>query len=464
MKLKQKLLSALIIASFATASLAQENKEIEVSIESDGANTTKIVKLNGKVLTADEIADLEASGDLHVLHADGANHDGTRHEVKVMVDKNGDETTTESIWVNGKELSVDEIDEMKSSGDIKILHLDDSKLANLNEKIKFIIESDGDNSIKKVIINGKELSADEIAELEDSGQLSSHHDGHSFQRVMVLDSNDNGEKSHKVKMVSRSIHIDDDSATLGFMTNIKKDGWHVVSVIEGSGAEEAGLKSGDIIKFMGDKDLTISNKDAMSDTITRTKREEGEMVDMEVERDGELIYLSVEARKNNSFDMVMDLDIEGGIHGNFSWVDDLKGVGKMFDGKNMKVVVMNGDVSKSVDFENMDINLPEMLGNMNVFITDGNSTSKLLGKNHEMSSLSPGLESYFGTKGGVLLMHAGENNVFGLEDGDVIKKVSGTEVNSPKEVIKELLKSDKQENIKLKIVRHNRNKTLKFNK
>jgi hypothetical protein len=472
MKLKQKIISAMIIASLTTVALAKNKKDIDVTIESDGTNIVKIVKLDGKVLDADEIAELESSGELHLLHADGKSNEGVRHEVKVFVDKNDNETTTESIWVNGKELTYKEIEKMKDNGHFKVLHLDDSQLSDINNNIQIMVEVDGDNTTKKVIMNGKNLTDEEIEELEASGELKSFDldvsnldisnlDGHSFQKFMVLDPDGKGEKNHEVKLISRSIHIDDDNATLGFMTNIKKDGWHVVSVVDGSGADEAGLKSGDIIKFMGDKDLTSLNKDDSSKNLNITKREEGEMVDMEVERDGKLIYFSVEARKNNSYDMVIDIE---GAHKDFSWVDKLKNVDKMFDGKNMKVVIMDGDLNKTIDFSSVDIDLPDVIGNMNMFITDGNSTSKLLGKNHEMSSLSPGLASYFGTKGGVLLMHAGTNNVFGLEDGDVIKNISGVEVNSPKEVIKQLLKSDNQEDLELKIVRHKRNKTLKFNK
>jgi len=280
---------------------------------------------------------------------------------------------------------------------------------------------------------------------------------------MIFNTDDEGGISKKINVIAKSIQIDDDSATLGFMTSIKKDGWHVISVVEGSGAEEVGLKPGDIIKFMGEKDLSDANIDNLSENLEMTRREVGEMVDLEVERDGKLLYFSVEARKNNSFDMVMDVKVDGH-NGDFSWVDDLKNVNNMIDGKNVKVMVMNSKLGNSLNFDNVDVNLPEILGNMNIFITDGNSTSKLLGKGHEMSSLSSGLESYFGTNGGVLLMHIDGSNAFGLQDGDVIKSISGNKVNTPKDVIKQLLKADKQEDIKLKIVRHKRNKTLKYNK
>ena len=427
LKLKKKLLSALVIASLSTATIAQEGKHIEVSVESDGVNTTKVVKLNGKVLNDEEISALEVSGE---LHSDHAGESSIKH---------------------------------------KVIHANHGDISELHKDIQIMVNSDEGKMIKKVIMNGKELTQDEIAELEASGELKTLHmdssdmNGKSFKKIMVFNSDGHDDNKQVFKTVTETIHVDDDSATLGFMTNIKDNGWHVVSVIDGSGAQEAGLKAGDIIKFMGDKDLTVSNGDNLKKQINKTKREVGDMVDLEVDRDGELVYMSVEARKNNSVDMVMDIKLDGD-HNNFSWVEDLKGVTSTAGGKNVKVMVMNGDMGSLTNFDNVDVNIPEMLGNMNIFIHDGNSTSKLLGKNHEMSALSEGLESYFDTKGGVLIMHVSPDNVFGLKDGDVVKSIAGVNVETPKDVIKQLLKADKQENLKMKIVRHKRNKTLKYNK
>ncbi|HOP23650.1 MAG TPA: PDZ domain-containing protein, partial [Gammaproteobacteria bacterium] len=87
-----------------------------------------------------------------------------------------------------------------------------------------------------------------------------------------------------------------------------------------------------------------------------------------------------------------------------------------------------------------------------------------LGKHHEMSSMSDDLSEYFDTNGGVLVLHVDESNVFGLKDGDVIKSVDDNDVSSPKDVVKYLIKAEDQEKIKLKVVRHKKNKTLKYNK
>jgi S1-C subfamily serine protease len=124
-------------------------------------------------------------------------------------------------------------------------------------------------------------------------------------------------------------------------------------------------------------------------------------------------------------------------------------------------------ISKEGDFQfnedDINIHFPESLKDLNIFISDGKSTSKLLGKRHKFSSISDDLSKYFGTKDGVLVLSVDDENVFGLKDGDVIKKVNGNDVISPKSIIKELLKAEEQDKITLKIVRHKKNKTLKSN-
>lgn len=430
MKTNSLIKTALLIAGLVPlATYAQVEKEIEVTVDNNNGVITKHVTVNGKELDAEGIAQLEADGNVKVIHLDGI--DAEIGDTMALL-HNDTDVNTDSIEIS--------------------------------------VNTDGDEVKKTVIMNGKELNAAEIADLEARGKLKSINiDARgigkgSTHKVMLFNSNDSLGVNDKGKFEVHTevIHTDDNSATLGFMTNIKNDGWHVISVVEGSGAEDAGLKAGDIVKFMGEKDLS-NGTDNLSDTLNMTEHEEGDMVDLEVERDGKLIYMSVEARKNNSsFDMIMS-----STNNDFSWSEKLKNMdlSKIGNGQNIKVMVMDSKaLGKSVNFDDFDINIPDMMGSMNIFITDGNSTSKLLGKNHEMSALSDGLSSYFGTTSGVLIMHVGEDNVFGLEDGDVIKSIDGNEVNTPKDVIKQLLKSEKQEKTKLIIVRHKENKTLKYNK
>ncbi len=539
MKIYKRILTAIMLAGLTTAILAEE-KEIKVMVEDVNGVITKTVTVNGKELTDEEVAEMEASGDLEALHLDSS------HGKKMMFMKSGD-----------------------SDGE-------------LHENIEIMVDADGDNLTKKVFMNGKELTDEEVSELESQGKLKTLHVDTSgsgaMHKVMFIDTDKNVSSDGVTEMVVQTqfVQADDDNATLGFMANIADDGWHVISVIESSGAEESGLKAGDVIKFMGDQDLSQGKKE-LSETLDLVSYNEGDMVDLEVLRGNQLVYMSIEARKNNAFDMVMDVKSDDFSWNNQSQIGFLNGekkvslgfltmqhkdglhVGYMFENSgaqasgleendiikkigdvdfsnnsvessinlsdlpqykegqivsidierngvpmhfsveakelnipnmphtqnpqkffgwlervkdysdnedsHIEVMVMNGNkVGKSINIDNIDVNLPEMIGNMNIFITDGNSTSKLLGKDHEMSVLTDGLSRYFGTKGGVLMMNVSQDNVFGLEDGDVVKSIDGVGVETPKDVIKQLLKADKQEDIKLKIVRHKRNKTLKYNK
>jgi S1-C subfamily serine protease len=246
------------------------------------------------------------------------------------------------------------------------------------------------------------------------------------------------------------------------MANIKEDGWHLSKVIEGSGAQQAGIEVGDIVIEIADIDLTNFNRDNSITSKHLPEFEADEIVEVELLRDGEVKNFNVKATVLDMDEMFVDImSKEGDSILEGADILSLKDLGL----KNFKVMVFNGeDGSFKLNEDDIHMLFPDHLGEMNLFMSDGKSTSSLLGKQHEMSTLSSGLAKYFGTQGGVLVMHVDESNVFALEDGDVIKSVNGNKVNSPKDVIKQLLNSKQQEQIKLKIVRHKRNKTLKYNK
>ncbi len=539
MKINKKILTAIILAGLSTATIAEE-KKIKVEVEDVNGTITKTVTINGKQLTEAEIEEMETSGDLKLIRLDSADS-----QKMMLIESEGSDGT-------------------------------------INEDIEILVNADGDRLVKQIMINGKELTNDEIEKLESEGKLKTLHlDGNSLSakhKVILFNTNENigADGGQEILVQTEFIQGDNDQATLGFMANISDDGWQVISVIEGSGAEESGLQAGDVIKFMGDKDLAQGAAE-LSATLEMVDYKEGEIIDLEVLREDKLVYMSIEAKKNNAFDMLMKVDSENflwdgksqsrffngekkislgflpmqhkdGLHigymfenssaqdsgleendiikriGDvdfsnidaqskkdltdlpeykngefveieierdgvpmhfsieakelsipnmphmqnpqkfFGWLERVEEYSNNSD-KQMKVIVMDGNkVGKSLNFDDVNVNLPDMLGNINIFIADGNSTSKLLGKNHEMSSMSDGLGRYFGTKGGVLMMNVSQDNIFGLEDGDVVKSIDGVGVETPKDVIKQLLKAEKQEDIKLKIVRHKRNKTLKYNK
>ncbi len=421
MKLKRKILSALLLTALSAATIAQNHKTIEVTVDDDNGVISKYVTVNGVELDEAGIAQLEADENVKIIHLDG-----TDAEI-------GD---TMTLNIQGANVSTD--------------------------NIEVTINTDGDEVTKTVVMNGKQLTEEEVADFEASGKMQTFDlqskGGEAIKKMIFIKTDEDvGSSDEHVKIIAKELHFDSNNgATMGFMANIKEDGWHVISVVAHSGAAEAGIRAGDIITKMGDVDLTQSIED-VQEIIELTQWQIGEVVEVEFTRDGQVLSVPVEARDNDSADFVMSKQMD-------NQVLMLKG-NEMSDlSKTISVIVSNN--SHDFNFNEDDINMvfPDNLSDLKVYIAQGESTSDLLGKNHQLSTLSDGLSSYFKTKGGVLVLGIEQNNLFDLQEGDVIKQVNGAQVQSPKDVIKALLKAENQQDIEMKIVRHKRNKTLKYNK
>jgi len=315
---------------------------------------------------------------------------------------------------------------------------------------------------KQVTINGIELNEAGIAKLKDDDNVKIIRFGGADAKIgdimkLVIDDGHDKSDNKQVKIITKKRQIDSsESATMGFMASIKDDGWYVISVVAQSGAADAGVLAGDVITKMGDVDLTRKIED-VQEIIELTQWQVGEIVDVELIRDNQVHQVSVEARKNDSADIVMNSSNDSNVLMLKS--SDLGGLSKA-----ISVMVSNNNHNFNFDEDDINMIFPDNLSDLKVFIAQGESTSDLLGKNHELSTLSEGLSRYFKTKGGVLVLRIDKENAFSLEEGDVIKSINGTSVKAPKDVIKALLKTERQQDIKIKIVRHKRDKTLKYNK
>ena len=356
------------------------------------------------------------------------------------------------------------------------------------DKVRVIVEDDNGKINKQISINGKALSDDEIKDFEACGKLKIIHldkevNGFDKHKMIFVNVDDNGNESNEtmemlinpdspeefwkrkdgkhVKIITNGLYksnypIDMNNISLGFMTIQHSDGLHVGYLLPDSDAKRVGLQENDLIKKINNIDFSNST-DFVQNLIKLKKFKEGEIVDVAVERDGKLLNFEVKAQKQDFSFMRHPPDDF------LNWLERSNEVENQFS-KQTKVMVFNADDDFKLNTDDINIVFPDKLGDMNFFISDGKSTAKLLGKQHEMSSLSSELAQYFNTSGGVLVLHVDKDNAFALKDGDVIKSIDGEKVTTPKDVIKQLLKADKQEDIKIKIVRHKRNKTLKYNK
>jgi len=336
-------------------------------------------------------------------------------------------------------------DTEKKTEKIKVIHLNKDMQGMDGHKMMFIHSDSVD------------VDVDIEAIMEKLGKLHENYDGQSFVKEWH---SDDGKSVHIIE--KKVLLKNDDSASLGVMANVSDDGWHLTKVIEKSGAEQAGIKVGDTVKSIAGVDLTKSSASQAHEVKELPKFKIGEIIKVVVDRDGKTLKFDVEAQALNTNNWLMEITADAGE--NFQWVEKLK-AGDDFFTKDIKVMIFNGDEGDfRLNEDDIHMVFPDSLGDMNIFISDGHSTSKLLGKHHEMSSLSDDLGQYFYTKGGVLVLHVDDTNAFSLKDGDVIKSIDGHSVNSPKDVVKQLIEAEEQEKIKLKVIRHKKSKTLKYHK
>jgi hypothetical protein len=460
--MKNKLYILIILISLSFVTLAKdekvkESKTVEVTVETDASRVTKKVIVNGKELSPKEIEEFEANGHMKTLHLDHRDkqdkaykiivlddEDVGEHEnkenIKISVEADGDKVT-KKIMINGKELSPQEIKEFEASGKMKIIHLDTDRHSEEGKHgSKMILIKTGDDEDSGVDI---EVIMDKLTGDENRHRVWKNDDG------------------KEINIIKKIIKKNKNGASLGFVANVEDDGWHLNKVIENSGAEKAQIKSGDIVVEIANVDLTQSNNKEFNTLQELPQFKDGESVKVDLLRDGKMLSFDVIASVLDNNQSIVGTDTD---EKHFKWIDKTdNNSGEL--SKQVKVMVFNGDDGDfKLNTDDIHMVFPDDLGDMNVFISDGSSTSKLLGKNHEMSSLSEDLGKYFNTNSGVLVLHVDDSNVFALKDGDVIKSINGTEVKSPKGVVKQLLTAKNQKDIKVKVVRHKRNKTLKYNK
>jgi serine protease Do len=197
----------------------------------------------------------------------------------------------------------------------------------------------------------------------------------------------------------------------------KTAGVVVEDVREGSAAEKAGLKRGDIIvEFDGER---VRSARQFTRLVSETPPDR--TVKATIVRDGRRtdVQLTPSDRASTYFDADRLRDRLG----------DLEGLADRIP----------------FDF-NFDLDLPSMRGRLGVTVQE----------------LTPQLDTYFGAKGGVLVTSVAEGSAAekaGLRAGDVITSVNGTAIHARNELTRSLREADGEATIA--IVRDKKEMTLK---
>jgi len=203
------------------------------------------------------------------------------------------------------------------------------------------------------------------------------------------------------------------------------EGVLVVGVTPGSAAEDAGLRSGDVITSINNEALSADESEGAMHRILEFMEgvEEGDILDVEYLRDGKVGTVEVEPRPVQE------------------QVFSFRGFPK--------------------DFSMPDVHVaPKIVEELNhnfAFAWSGNVWSDM-----ELVELNEGLGKYFGADSGVLVVSAPESNALQLEDGDVIRKIDDREPTSVRHAMRILSSYQAGETLKIEILREKKERTLEI--
>jgi len=195
------------------------------------------------------------------------------------------------------------------------------------------------------------------------------------------------------------------------------EGVKVVAVTPGSAADEAGLRSGDIITSINDESLSAASANDANRRVLDFMAgvETGDVLQVEYLRDGKTGTVEVEPRPIEGRAWAFEAPAAPDIHVVPGAVDALR----------------------------------------YSFAWPGNVWADM-----ELVELSEGLGRYFGADKGVLVVSAPESDALQLEDGDVILSIDGREPSSVRHALRILGSYQAGEKLELAIMRDKRKRTL----
>jgi len=239
------------------------------------------------------------------------------------------------------------------------------------------------------------------------------------------------ERLPQLREIERRIQIvGDDRPRLGVNigdddSNGPVEGVLVVGVTPGSAAEDAGLRSGDVITSINGEAMSADEAEAAMQLILEFMEgvEEGDILDVEYLREGKVGTVEVEPRPVQE-----------------------------------QVFAFRGFPR---DFSMPDVHVaPNVVENFNhnlAFAWSGNVWSDM-----ELVELNEGLGKYFGADSGVLVVSAPDSPALQLEDGDVIRKIDDREPTSVRHAMRILGSYQAGETLQIEILREKKQRTLEI--
>lgn len=201
------------------------------------------------------------------------------------------------------------------------------------------------------------------------------------------------------------------------------EGSLIIAVTPGSAADDAGLRTGDIITAVNGESLSAERRSEANSRLLDFMNavEEGDTIDVEYLRDGNVGTVAVEPRVVDNWA--------------FAWTPDGRA-----EAPAMPQVHIAPELAERFRFR---------FGGWRGVWGD-----------MEVVELSEGLGRYFGTDEGLLVISAPQSNAFQLQDGDVILSIDGREPSSVNHCMRILGSYQPGEKLTLNIMRDKQTETI----
>lgn len=214
----------------------------------------------------------------------------------------------------------------------------------------------------------------------------------------------------------------------------KSPGVLIKAVTPGGGADQAGLKSGDLILSANGESLAATEPDLKA-SVEKLKSvmdevQPGEQVAVVYERNGQRSEVAVVAQKSGMEAYALALS------DNLAWLEDAE--------RQLLLAVPPLTA------------LPPLAPGAPMPFSHGD----WLGCKLELARLDKDLAAYFKTDQGVLVVRASKDGEFGLKSGDVLQSIGGEPVSDPIQAMERLHSEESGEQIDLDVIRQGRNLTL----
>jgi predicted metalloprotease with PDZ domain len=263
--------------------------------------------------------------------------------------------------------------------------------------------------------------------------------------------------------------------------NSSRDGARVMDVSPGGAAAEAGIKPGDIITGIADLDLTKDSNPSRALVEKMNQLAPDQKVKVAVLRDGKKLSFDVAPRPAPQDVFIRRQEMQGGGRGpgngrgetrEFNFGNRTGAAGPSGPGGPGGPGGVPGGRGPGADgaprfnaevIERSRADLQRGLERMQVLpeLFRGDDSEARFG-GAELASLSERLGSYFGVKAGVLVVRAGVDSPFKLQDGDVILAVDGRDITSAQQAGRILRSYQPGEKLTLKVQRDRKVQNLEI--